>query len=234
MSKVTDRKYRLSVKGSDLFLASGCMIAGLICANLFWVCNGVFDCKSFWPTISYMACFRGNDRLFSFTMTLQGTFLLVFFITAYANYSQFMNVFEKVMFGVLGVLISLAMPFIAMIDEANDSHILPLKEIHLGIMIGVISCSLTWTYLTYLCISKMDDDQKKQSEFLKNYILLGLGMLVMNLLEWYYREKNNWLFNSNAEALSEWLVVGLALFLPYVYSLTFSPVEISLRASSKQ
>lgn len=47
-----------------------------------------------------------------------------------------------------GILLCLAFPFTGMIDEANSSHIVPLEKIHLCIMAGIISVSLSWIWMS--------------------------------------------------------------------------------------
>jgi len=220
----------LEIKGSKLCLVGGFLVVGLIAVNVAWSCNSTFNCVDFKPTVSYLACFRGHDRLFNFTMTLAGAFLSFFFVTAYANFNYFFSDLQNLAYIGLSCLISVGMPLIGIIDEANTSDLVPLERFHFWIVFCVVSCCLGWVYLTMGCLDNFNFTKSQTAAvvFLKKYLAVGLTVLFVNILQWTHEvfSEPNWLFNMNYQAYSEWCVILMGCFTPYTYSRSFAPMKI--------
>ena len=132
----------------SMFLLFGCVTALLICVNTAWSCVNTFDCRLFWPTVSYMACFRGHDRLFSLTMSLTSTWLYLFFIVCTINSGKKTSRAFKLLYMALGTVISLLLPAIAVIDEASTSRYFSNQLIHSWLVFSLIGSSLVWAAMT--------------------------------------------------------------------------------------
>lgn len=211
-------------------MAFGTLMESLLFTNLLWSCYSTFDCWEFWPTISYMACYRGHDRLFNFTITLAACVMPVFFVCCFFAYAKNENLLVKVWYLLLGILISLALPFIGLIDEANSSHILPLQRIHLAIMIGIICAVVLWVLLTIDFMKNLQyKELQRNYKFIHQYVFVGFTLLFLTVIQWYfaYQEDSHWWATQNIEAAFEWGTVTMTVFLPYVFSLGFPELSLS-------
>ena len=226
-------KGQLQLSGSSLFLLSSLLVESLIVLNLISSCQDTFDCRTFWPTISYLAAYRGHDRTFSVTMTLLAVEVAVFVIAAWTQYQSVGK--GRVMLG-CGLLMALLIPSIALVDEANSSPYAPLEKIHRWVMITVVSLGMVWTALSLeamrLVHPKLPREQQQETHFLEKYALTALMLLCVTIGEWCFSTTHpSWLINENVEALCEWTVVSLAVFAPYFYSLTFPQFQVSFLTS---
>ena len=155
----------------------------------------------------------------------------LFFCGAATAYRDAMSGMTHFIFVLVSVLLTLATPFIVLIDEANSSHVVPLEKIHYIITVAYITLSVLWIFISMEAgrqlSSKMTRSQQEWYDFLKKYILFGMIMLAFNVFEWTYAytDRANWWINENVEALFEWTVVSMAVFLPFFYSLTYNRFE---------
>lgn len=228
-------KGQLQFSGSSLFLLSSLLIEGLIVLNLLSSCQDTFDCRTFWPTISYLAAYRGHDRTFSVTMTLLAVEVAVFVVAAWTQYQGVGKAKGRVMLG-SGGLLALLIPAIALVDEANSSPYAPLEKIHRWVMTVVIVLGVVWTALSLEAMRtihlKRSREQQEETLFLEKYVLTALMLLLVTVVEWCFSASHpSWLVNENVEALCEWTVVSLAVFAPYFYSLTFPQFQVSFLTS---
>ncbi|CAG9315986.1 unnamed protein product [Blepharisma stoltei] len=232
-SVLKEKSSDLEYSGRTFFLIASLIMEFLLVFNIFWSCRDTFDCSTFWPTLSYLACFRGHDRLFNFTLTYFTAILPVFLIISYTHFSHIYGRCFNFCFISLGILITFTLPFISMIDEANSSHIMPLEKIHIGIMTWFIAGVLIWIYMSMLCMRKINipADRIEWKGFLEKYLTFGITMLGFNIYEYFfaYSKNANWWVNQNVEAVCEWTVISMAVFLPYVYSLAFPNLRISFK-----
>lgn len=165
-------------------------------------------------------------------MTIYMPILAIFFTTALITLNKVLTPKLNSFFALLSLLIVLTLPFIAMIDEGNSSHIAPLEKIHYWIMCGFVPGILIWIYLSMLCLNELHLSEEKLhwKQFLIKYLIVGLVILTVNLYQYTYAYTQfaNWYTNQNIEASCEWLVISMCLFLPYVYSLVFPNTKLSL------
>ena len=215
-----DKKYgeSLFLHSSKLFLICGIVMELLLAANLTWSCVSTFDCSKFLPTVSYLACYRGHDRLFNFTMVYWGMVLMLFNCAAYLNFRTDIKKYNSFLF-LLGAGICIAQPCIAVFDEANTSFYVKTEFIHGGMMIGLILSSLFWIYLTY--------NTGKIKSLLNRYIAVSLSFLLWSISEWFYADKDGVFFSYFFEALSEWIAITFAIFLPFMYSRDFPDIKVT-------
>ncbi|OMJ80402.1 hypothetical protein SteCoe_19356 [Stentor coeruleus] len=209
---------------SQFFFISGCIMELLLAINIIWSCSSTFTCSEFLPTISYLTCYRGHDRLFCVTMVYWCFILLLFSIISYLNLktdSYYTNVFMLL----IGIVIALINPALAVLDEANTSYYVKTEKVHAGLMIGLILASLVWLYITTL--------SSKLTQFVHKYIIVGLVLLLWSMAQWFYAERGGVVFNYFVEAVSEWIVVTLAVFIPYVYAGCFENVSVSTKYKNK-
>jgi hypothetical protein len=145
-------------------------------------------------------------------MTFWGGNLAFFSLFAYQNFKNSSDLFNKV-FLLTSLLISLVQPGIAIFDEANTSYFVKIEKIHAGIMIGLFIACMIWIFLTGLT--------GKLRKELKTYLNLFIFCACWSFVQWIYAEKDQFPFNYHIEAVSEWITVTFAVFLPYAYSVSF-------------
>lgn len=222
----------IKVHASTLLFGGCSLMEALLFINVFWSCQDTFDCMTFWPTISYVGCFRGHDRLFNLALAYFAVWLCLFIPCVLACVAEHSGRCTKWFLGVGGLLLSVTLPWASIIDEANSSHIAPLEKIHVGIVTGIVIGGLIWSIVAVKAASrtKGKDDQVS---FLKSYWLFSVVMLAFAVYEWKYAysDQANWWVNENVEALCEWTIVTLAVFFPYVFSLVGLDFWIDLKTT---
>lgn len=209
---------------SQFFFISCCIMESLLAINIIWSCSSTFSCSEFLPTISYLACYRGHDRLFCFTMVYWCLILILFSIISYLNLKTD-SYYTNISMLLIGIAIALITPALAVLDEANTSYYVKTEKVHAGLMIGLIMASLVWLYITTL--------SSRLTEFIHRYIIISLLLLLWSMAQWFYAEKGGIVFNYFVEAVSEWIVVTLAVFIPYVYAGCFENVGVSTKYKNK-
>lgn len=206
---------QFSPKG--LFFYTGLIMLFLLTFNILWSCTSTFPCSHFLPTLSYLACYRGHDRLFTFTMTYWGVNLFIFTFFSFLHFKTDSKLFNySLIFS--GFIISALQPCIAVIDEANTSYYAKIEKIHAVMMIILIFFILFWVFLT--------GNSGKLSQGVRKYTNLMVFVGCWSILQWFYAEKQGLVFNYNIEAVSEWLAVTLAVFCPCVYASSYGALRI--------
>ena len=117
-----------------------------------------------------------------------------------------------------GTLICILTPCIVVIDEANTSYYAKIEKIHAGMMIGFTFAIIFWVYLTGAS-GKLGVGVRRYVDFM---MLTGLW----SFAQWFYAEHEGVVFNYRVEAVSEWVVVTLAVFCPVVYASEFDKIVI--------
>lgn len=204
----------------------------LVFINLIWSCKSTFDCRTFWPTLSYMGCYKGHDRVYNMSAGFFSIVLMTFFISASLNYAPYISKITNQIMVFLGLGISMLFPAVTIIDEANSSYYVQTELVHYILMCILVSLSFAWVYFSVIAMRRvqLDAEEDDWNSFLKKYILLGACMAGFSIYQWKHArsEASNWLINENVEALSEWFTVTLCIFAPFFYSLTFPSFSLTV------
>ena len=228
----------IKINARPFFFYSAIVMELLLVANIIWSCSSTFDCRSFWPTISYIACFRGHDRLFNFSTGYFMVILLLFFCLASVQFSDSCSVWKNRLMLLLGIGISFLLPSASILDEANSSHIVPLEKVHLILMVIMISAGILWIYFSMKIMNalKLPKREEEWRDFLVRYLVFGHAMTAFTIVEWVYAYTTykNWWMNENVEALCEWTVVTMCVFGPFVYSLTFPSCSLAIASKEEE
>ena len=229
----------LKLRGSRVFLlcavAQACVLFGAI-----WVsCQEEFDCKVFVPTFSYLAAYRGYDRLFALAYTFYSLVLLLFFLTAHMAYRGHSGGCAQCTRMTFGVMACLVLPAIAVIDETSTSYLLPLEMLHKGLVALFCFSAFIWI-LTSLCgicslRGKLTGAYRTEQRLLVQYICIVLLATFIAAYIWYCQYYNavNWLITDTTAALAEWFAVLTGIFLPYCYAISFPGLELEVSLHSK-
>jgi hypothetical protein len=211
----------------------------MVLSNLVLACSTNFSCRQFLPTLLYLGCFRGHDRLFIASCTYYGLVLPLLFLGAYSHFKVVDSDSRRLTMLVIGLIVSAMLPLIALTDEVNGVHILPLEPLNAFFSTVFVILSVVWTVLGFGSVQKMTPSLNIHERAwyfrLKVMLMAMCGLTVLAVVEWYYSYTiySSAFLNENIEAVCEWLIVCLAIILPAVftqffrsYSLTFS-VKVS-------
>ncbi|CAG9332728.1 unnamed protein product [Blepharisma stoltei] len=222
----------LIIYPAKLFLLSGIFTHIMITFTVISACMMTFDCWDFLPTISYIGYFKGYDRIFVLTLSAFNPVLLLFFSAAFANYDATLSKIDSITMLFTGIIISFAVPFAFIIDEAGSSFYVPLEQVHLVIVAGMIMLGMIWVTISLKCMYKLKNYSLKQSRILQNFLIyLGvcLSMLLITICLWYNSANITieWI-----EAIFEYIAVSLSIYLPFAYSLSFQVTKITISVRS--
>lgn len=231
-SPITLTPTSITISGRAYFLVAGVVMELLIFLNLLWSCSRTFDCRSFWPTISYLGCYKGHDRVYNLSAGLYSFVLMSFFLSASLNYRPYLNQALNRFMLLLGVGISMLFPAVTIIDEANSSYYVQTELVHYILMKILLTLGFSWVFFSVMVIGriKLEPAEEEWNSFLKKYILLGVAMACLSIYEWNNAnlDPKTWWMNENVEALTEWFAVTLCIFAPFFYSMTFPSCSLSL------
>lgn len=199
----------------------------MVLGNLALACSTNFSCRQFLPTLGYLGCFRGHDRLFIVSCTYYGLVLPLLFVGAYCHFRVIDSDSRRYAMLVMGLTICGLLPLIALTDEVNGVHILPLESMNSFFSSIFVILSVIWLFLGYGSVVKLlpslNANERAWLFRLKLLLFLIGGLVVLAAVEWHYSYtvySNNFL-NENIEATCEWLIVCIAIFIPAVFAQFF-------------
>jgi hypothetical protein len=93
--------YQLNIPKFMIWL---CLLMCVLTAtNLIFACTTNFTCRQFLPTLNYLGCFRGHDRMYIDACTFFAGVLVVFHISAYLRFRQISSGEVSTVLALLGV-----------------------------------------------------------------------------------------------------------------------------------
>lgn len=229
----------LRLRGSRVFLLCAVLQTSVLFGAIWLSCRSEFDCTVFLPTFSYLAAYRGYDRLFAVAYTFYALVLLLFFLTAHMAYRGHAGGCVQGMMMTFGVIACLVLPGIAVIDEMGSSYLLPLDMVHKGLVALFCFSAFIWISGSFCGIFRLRRTLKgafqTEQRLLVQYISIALLATFISAYIWYCQYYNavNWLITDTTAALAEWFAVLTAVFLPYCYAISFPGLELQVALHSK-
>ena len=223
--------YLLNVPKLIIYLCVLMLIATL--ANIILACATNFSCGQFLPTLNYLGCFRGHDRVYIVTCTYFACVLAIFFIGAYLRFKTLASKEMNIIITGLSCLITLILPLVALTDEVNGVHYLPLETIQVFLANLFTILSIMWTVLSYRVISRhsnaLNSDETAWLLRLRVMIIYMSVMIVVLLIErqFCYSEYANAFLNEQAESVVEWILVCNGILMPIFFAQFFRRFNIS-------
>ena len=218
------------------FLTSLMLIA--VFSNIILACATNFTCSVFLPTLTYLGCFRGHDRLFIAAATYYGTVLPLVFIGGYSNFKPVMSETQRNVMLKLGLVLSAVLPLIAITDEVNGVHIIPLEPVNNALSIFFIMGSFTWVYFGFRSIQKMSESFNENEKFwykvLRGIVIVLIGMVIVTIIEWkfcYSQYSGEWV-NEHIESICEWIIMIIFIVLPTVFCQFYRGFSLSFTVES--
>lgn len=223
--KVTQTGFK--VKAAPVVLCCGLVMWVMLASNVLLSCAHIFDCRLFWPTISYIGCYQGHDLIYAAALTFYTVVILLVTPVILLRVHASVGLVHRAVLWLGGVLIALALPWLALFDEASESHLFAIKYIHLGVIIGVLVVGGIWVCFSLRALQK----SSLRASFLWSYLLFGLSLLICNAYQRQHTETAGLAWaNENLVAAIEWSVVTVGVFLPYVYVRTLGVSWIEIKA----
>jgi hypothetical protein len=212
-----------------------CMVLG----NLALACSTNFTCTQFLPTLAYLGCFRGHDRLFIVSCTYYGLVLPLLFLGAHCHFRSVDSDARRLAMLVMGLSICALLPLIALTDEVNGVHILPLESLNSFFCVSFVLLCIIWLALGFSSIRKLTPSlniHERSWFFRLKVILFTISVLTVTaVVQWHYSYTvySNAFLNENIEAVCEWLVVSLGIFIPAVFAQFFRNYSLSFSVRSQ-
>jgi hypothetical protein len=213
----------------------------MVLGNLILACSTNFSCQHFLPTLPYLGCFRGHDRLFIVSCTYYGLVLPLLFIGAFCHFRVVDSSSRRTAMLMIGLTICGLLPLVALTDEVNGVHFLPLEPLNSLFSALFVILSVIWTVLGYGSVVKLMPSLNIHEHAwlfrLKVMLVSVLGLTVLAVVEWQYAYTvySNSYLNENIEAVCEWVVVCISIFLPAVFAQFFRnySLNFSVRVQEK-
>ncbi|OMJ85462.1 hypothetical protein SteCoe_13222 [Stentor coeruleus] len=188
-------------------------------------CVYTFSCSEFLPTVSYLAAYNGYDRIIVFIVTAQIIPLLIFFMSASVLYFDYYDCIDRFTLKIIGVFTSLALPAVVVMDEVNSSYYFPFDKIHTISLSGVVVALAVWMGFSLEWVWKSHKKTPSPyTKFVIGYVILCLFSLYDSYREWKTAEGPN---DYIKLAIKEYITIGLLAFLPRIYCLVLSKVQVS-------
>lgn len=188
-------------------------------------CFYTFSCSEFLPTVSYLAAYTGYDRIIVFIATAQIVPLLIFFMAASVLYSENYDCLDRWTLKFIGVFASLALPSVVVMDEVNSSYYFPFDKVHTIALSGVIVAFAVWMGFSLEWVWKTHrKNPSPHTKFVLGYVVLCLLSLYISYREWKTAEGPS---DYTMLALMEYITIVLLAFLPRIYCLVLSKVQVS-------
>ena len=131
-----------------------------------------------------------------------------------------------------GLFAAVALPSLAIFDELNSSSLIYLEKVHLLLAGAVLPLKGIWLVHSVWLLGLRRWRSNRKPDWLG--VAAGYAGFVLLTAGWAF---SHWRVSEFEEqAWSEYLAVSAALYLPFVYSLTFRGVsfKVSAAVSSKE
>ena len=138
-----------------------------------------------------------------------------------------------------GVIACLVLPAIGVVDEMSTSYLLPLDMVHKALVGLFCFAGLMWILISLCGICTLRKTLTGVYRTEQRLLVQYIGIVVLSGFTasyiWYCQFYNavNWLITDYTAALSEWLAVLTAIFLPYCYSISYPDFCLELALYSK-
>lgn len=223
--------YLLNVPKLIIYLCILMLIGTL--TNITLACATNFSCGQFLPTLNYLGCFRGHDRVYIVTCTYFACVLAIFFVGAYLRFKTLASKEMNIIISGLSFLITVILPLVAVTDEVNGVHYLPLETIQVFLANLFTILSIIWAILAYRVISKssnaLNSDETTWLLRLRVLMIYMTIMFVVLLIErqFCYSAYANSFINETVESVVEWVLVCGGIITPIFFAQFFRRYYIS-------
>ena len=166
-----------------ILLCSG--LIGLNFLNLAAACGTAFTCSRFTPSLDYLGCFRGHDRIYMVACVYTAIILGFLF---FGTYNRFRNLYgNEIQTAMIGtkLAIIILLPFIGYTNEVNAEHFISFEMAHnLLLKLFMLLCAF-WVIMHYRTIKKIQSKLNKGENnwftilFVSMIVMVGLGVLLM-------------------------------------------------------
>jgi len=214
----TGRSMTLSLSRLVLYFAVVMLL--LTYTNLFLACYTSFNCSRFLPTLDYLGCFRGHDRVYIVSLTFYAVSLGICAVGCHRRQKGALSDDIRLVSTISGLLAAVCLPVIAFSDEVNAIHWLPFTSIHWASLALFWPTAVLWASCSYLSLCRLEAAftqwEAGWMKVLRVLVRLAVFTALLALIEWHfaYTVYADALLNEIGEACCEWVLVGLAILYP--------------------
>jgi len=226
------KRTELVLELSKLLLWVGVVTHAVLASVSIRACLTYYSCSEYYPTTSYLASVRGYDKPITFAFTVFGFGFAVFDLAAFSQYKQYMGKLDSLVLVFIGLLSSLAIPSVAVMDELQSSSNMYLEKVHLLLVSGILSLKVLWAVFSLPYLWKLYKESSKARKTIKQTgVYLALWSMAFYVSYKYWKEEN---FNyQNYESFTEQVFISLSLYFPYFYSRNFIHLKTKFEVEHK-
>lgn len=223
-----------SVSGAGTMRLLALIMLGLVFGNVLLSCMFSVPCSQLLPTISYLGCFPGHERLHVLSCVFFSLSLFLLYLGSFVRFTNLLPPFPLYTGLVLGLGITGLVNGITLVDEVNGLYFSPIDWMHDYMVVVLLLICGCYVYLTYGCLSDIKESMSltEQNALISLRIRIGLtcAVLLLAVVEWQvaYSIYANSLFNETMQALCEWGAISLAVLLPVNFCRCLEGYKVTL------
>lgn len=224
----------VSVSGAGTMRLLALVMLGLVFGNVLLSCMFSIPCSQLLPTISYLGCFPGHERLHVLSCVFFSLSLFLLYLGSFVRLADLIPPFPLYTGLVLGLGITGLMTGITLVDEVNGLYFSPIDWMHDYMVVVLLLLCGCYVYLTYGCLSDIKDSMgpSEQNALISLRFRIGLtcAFLLLAVIEWQvaYSIYANSLFNESMQAICEWGTISLAVLLPVSFCRCLEGYKVAL------
>lgn len=225
--------------GRGVTLLASVLMEFALCMHILSVCTVSFSCKSLLPTLSYAGALRGHDRYFA---CICSAFALTVPVTVLGLRARFQGAVADAQVTAMtwiGVLCALMLSAVGVVDEINGIYVISLAHVHVWLSMSVLTLTFSLVYLVHSGLEQIQAalsyEELKWKGRLKLLYYAGAALALVTMLQWHfaYTVYSNSLVNENVEALCEWVLATMGVFLPVVLTQFLPNYTLALGVRTK-
>jgi hypothetical protein len=224
----------VSLSGAGVMRLLARIMLGLVFGNVLLSCLFSIPCSQLLPTISYLGCFPGHERMHVFSCVFFSLSLFVLYLGPFVRLSNLIPPLPLYTSLVLGLGITGLLNAITIVDEVNGLYFSPIDWMHDYMVVFLLLVCGSYIYLAYGCLSDIQDSmclsEQNAMVSLRFHIGITVAALLLAVIEWQvaYSVYANSLFNETMQALCEWGAISLAVLLPVSFCRCLEGYKITL------
>jgi hypothetical protein len=123
--------------------------------NIILACSTNFHCKIFIPTLDYLGCFRGHDRIFIVTCTFYALVLPIMYFGWNINFKNTLKTYQKILMVLSGLVSCLSLVLLALVDEVNGVYFISYELLFKIFSKLFMLSNVIWVVIAYFNIRKV-------------------------------------------------------------------------------
>lgn len=235
LAKSNSKEERLfvSVDLSVFLLPASCFVAALMTLNLVIGCISSFSCNQRLPSLLYLGCFRGHDRILTIALVLLAFIILLVVIGAEKQLRSSSTALIMSCMRYCGFVSAGCLPLIALTDDVNSRHFIPLEAFNSTFSICFILASSAWVLMFVLKFKgSVLLGNAMAHTALKKWLVLICVCAGMTYFEAHFGDRFK-LHNYIYRGLFSWVLLVLLVVLPGMIGRSLTQLHLNVSNSTE-